>query len=401
MPNNSQLASIKEELNRREETLFSKRATLSRQAFRESEDTLLHSDHRQAFAVDTDRILHSLAYTRYIDKTQVFSLVPNDHITHRVLHVQLVSKIARTVGRFLKLNEDLIEAISLGHDIGHPPFGHDGEKYLSKLCEDANIGPFLHSVQGVHFLRYVEKKGRGCNLTIQVLDGILCHDGESSITRLTPQAKNGFTDLDRDIKNKQATKNTPADPKNPIMPMTAEGCVVRLADVISYIGRDIEDAIRLGLITRKDIPSQCKQILGDTNGKIVYTLVEDLILNSVDGPEIGFSKEVSDTLLTLRDFNMDRIYTNPKIKTESHKIERLFNVIFKTFLEDLCSSNRDSVIFTHFLDGMDDHYIERFTHAEIVRDFISGMTDAYFLRTARNLILPLPLPEQFQDKDHL
>ena len=117
--------------------------------------------YRQAFSLDSDRILHSRAYTRYIDKTQVFYLIPNDHITHRVLHVQLVSKIARTIGRFLRLNEDLIEAIALGHDIGHTPFGHEGERYLSELCQKAGIGYFLHNVQSIQFLDRVERKGQG------------------------------------------------------------------------------------------------------------------------------------------------------------------------------------------------------------------------------------------------
>ena len=127
------------------------------------EEQEIDRGHRQGFSVDADRILHSLAYSRYIDKTQVFYLIKNDHITHRVLHVQLVSKIARTIGRLLRLNEDLIEAIALGHDIGHTPFGHDGEKFLSALCESHGIGPFLHNIQGVKFLQEIERKGRGWN----------------------------------------------------------------------------------------------------------------------------------------------------------------------------------------------------------------------------------------------
>ena len=148
---------IAKALSQREAKFFSQLATHHRQAKRRNRDAHLEIGYGQAFSVDTDRILHSLAYTRYIDKAQVFYLIRNDHITHRVLHVQFVSKIARTIGRFLGLNEDLIEAISLGHDIGHTPFGHDGERILSELCVSNGIGHFMHNIQSVHFLENVEK----------------------------------------------------------------------------------------------------------------------------------------------------------------------------------------------------------------------------------------------------
>ncbi len=176
-------------LNQREESLLSPLATPSKNANRRVDEQILKTGYRQAFSVDVDRILNSRAYTRYIDKTQVFYLIDNDHITHRVLHVQLVSKIARTIGRFLRLNEDLIEAIALGHDIGHCPFGHDGERFLSRLCQSYGIGFFLHSVQSVQFLDKVEQKGKGWNLTLQTLDGILCHDGEIHNEKTSPKRK--------------------------------------------------------------------------------------------------------------------------------------------------------------------------------------------------------------------
>ena len=172
------LNDLKGLLNQREKEMLSSLAVRSADAVRRMSDDRMDSGYRQAFSVDVDRILHSLAYARYIDKTQVFYLVKNDHITHRVLHVQLVSKIARTIGRFLNLNEDLIEAIALGHDIGHTPFGHDGEHFLSEICRDHGIGYFCHNLQSVQFLEKVERKGKGWNLCLQTLDGILCHDGE-------------------------------------------------------------------------------------------------------------------------------------------------------------------------------------------------------------------------------
>ena len=154
------LFQIKKDLDKQEEKKLSPWACLSRRAVRRNNEEGVDHGHRQSFSVDADRILHSLAYSRYIDKTQVFYLIKNDHITHRVLHVQLVSKIARTIGRLLRLNEDLIEAMALGHDIGHTPFGHEGEKYLSSLCESQGIGHFLHNIQSVRFLQDIDAKKR-------------------------------------------------------------------------------------------------------------------------------------------------------------------------------------------------------------------------------------------------
>jgi dGTPase len=166
------LLNIRNQLDDRERKILSPWACLSVDAVRRKSEERILCGHRQSFALDTDRILHSLAYSRYIDKTQVFYLVKNDHITHRVLHVQLVSKIARTISRLLRLNEDLTEAIALGHDIGHTPFGHDGEQFLSEICQAHQVGCFLHNIQSVRFLEKIEKKGKGCNLSLQVLDGI-------------------------------------------------------------------------------------------------------------------------------------------------------------------------------------------------------------------------------------
>nr|HDN00926.1 HD domain-containing protein [Deltaproteobacteria bacterium] len=376
-------------LERDEKKGLSPFATLSIDAVREREEERLATDHRQWFSVDADRILHSLAYARYIDKTQVFSLIPNDHITHRVLHVQLVSKIARTIGRFLRLNEDLIEAIAYGHDIGHPPFGHDGERYLTELCVEYGLRPFIHSVQGVHFLRKVERKGRGCNLSLQVFDGILCHDGEIHCQSISPHRGKTFRTLDKEMEAKFCS------PQTDLRPMTLEGCVVRMADVISYVGRDIEDAIRLCLVGREQIPSHCREILGDTNGTIVYRLVEDLIRSSLNRDEIAFSHDVAEALAELKAFNMEFIYMDPRIKTESSKIKDLYRILFERFLDDLKKHRNESVIFKDYLNGMDASYTQDQSYETIVRDFISGMTDAYFLRMGKTILIPQPLPARF------
>jgi dGTPase len=383
------LQRIKESLNDREDGILSRLAAHSKDAIRRFPEERLDTGHRQNYAVDSDRILHSLAYTRYIDKTQVFYLVDNDHITHRVLHVQLASKISRTIGRFLRLNEDLIEAVALGHDIGHCPFGHDGEAYLSDLCEAHGIGPFQHNLQSARFLEKIEKKGRGWNLTLQTLDGIVCHDGEIHSHELSPEPDKTFDRFDQDIAKKQV------DLSLPLTPMTLEGCVMRMADTISYIGRDIEDAIRLNLIKRDQLPRVCVERLGKTNGTIVYTLVTDLIKNSYDKPSIAFSHQVSEALKILRKFNLNRIYLNSKIKSDSGKIKDIFHNLFDRYIRDLEAGNEDSIIFKEYLHDMSDAYRSNSQHAEVVRDFIAGMTDQYFLRQSPEDLRPRRIIERF------
>ncbi|MDI6854483.1 MAG: HD domain-containing protein [Deltaproteobacteria bacterium] len=383
------LGELRRNLDREEETWLSPHAAKSSQAIRRRFEERIAEGHRQNFAVDADRILHSRAYTRYIDKTQVFYLIEHEHISHRVLHVQLLSKISRTIGRYLRLNEDLLEAIALGHDIGHPPFGHDGERILSRLCQEHGIGPFLHSVQGVWFLDRVEKDGRGLNLSLQVLDGILCHDGETHLERLAPDREKTFERLEEEIRLKLA------DPGIPLKPMTLEGCVVRLADTISYIGRDLEDAITLNLVRRDDLPEVVQERLGRTNGAIVYSLVSDLINHSYQKNYVGYSPEVGQALKVLRDFNYERIYNNPRIKEETGKIEELCSALFARLLQDVREKRLASPIWTDFLASMAGGYLESLQPAEIVRDFIASMTDAYFLRQCQELFFPQPLPLKF------
>ena len=387
--NSIDLQRVKESLNDREETFLSPLAARSKDAIRRFPDERIDAGHRQNYSVDSDRVLHSLAYTRYIDKTQVFYLVDDDHITHRVLHVQLVSKISRTIGRFLRLNEDLLEAIALGHDIGHCPFGHDGETYLSDLCEAHGIGPFQHNLQSARFLEKIERKGRGWNLTLQALDGIVCHDGEIHSHELSPEPDKTFESFDQQIARKEV------DPALPLTPMTLEGCVMRMADTISYIGRDIEDAIRLNLIERDDLPRECVERLGNTNGTIVYTLVTDLIKNSYEKPAIAFSEDVSEALKIQKEFNLHKIYLNPKIKPEACKIRELFNVVFERFLKDLQDGNENSIIFKEYLQDMSDDYLLNTKPEEIVRDFIAGMTDQYFLRQSPKELSPRKITERF------
>jgi dGTPase len=380
------LKSIRASLEQKEAQTLSVYATPNALAVRRQAEEFLSAGYRQAFSVDVDRILHSRAYARYIDKTQVFYLIRNDHITHRVLHVQLVSKIGRSIGRFLGLNEDLIEAIALGHDIGHTPFGHDGERFLSALCREHGIGSFQHNVQSVHFLDLVERKGKGWNLCLQTLDGILSHDGEVHTPALAPRRKKSFADLQTEMAAKVG------NPDTELVPMTLEGCVVRMADTVAYIGRDIEDAIRLGLIRRSDLPAPSVAVLGDTNGTIVFNLTTDIIRNSHGRDFVAFSSEVSEALKGLKRFNLERIYLNPRMKPHSALIRELFKHLFDRFLEDLEKQRRDSVIFKRFLNGMSDDYFARHQLAEVVRDFIAGMTDQYFLSLCPENLRPAYIP---------
>lgn len=382
MPLSSNLIAIKQKLEEQEKKILAPFASLNSDGKRRLPEA--NVGHRQSYAVDSDRILHSKAYTRYIDKTQVFYMIENDHITHRVLHVQLVSKIARSVGRFLGLNEDLVEAIALGHDLGHPPFGHDGESIMSDLCQKNGIGPFLHNVQSVRFLDKIEKRGQGLNLTLQALDGILCHDGEIHSTKLSPEPLGDFNRFDLKLLGKNEK------PASPLLPMTLEGCVVRMCDTIAYIGRDIEDAIQLNLIQRTDIPAHCRETLGKTNGTIVYTLVTDLIENSYGKNHISFSKDISSALAELKQFNYQEIYLNPFIKKGLDKIAKCYNALFEHYLEQMFKKDLSSVIYKDFFDkntnscGSTGNSPANI-NAEKVRDFIAGMTDNYFLSQAQRI----------------
>lgn len=337
---------------------------------------------RNDFMRDADRILHSTAYTRYMDKTQVFSLFNNDLITHRGLHVQFVSKIARSIGKALKLNLDLIEAISLGHDLGHVPFGHTGERFLSEICMQNNLGCFLHNVQSVRVLEEIENKGKGLNISIQVLDGILCHNGEILCRRYEPN----FNKTVEDFYEEYVLCTEQKEKSKQIRPMTLEGCLVRICDVIAYIGRDIEDAITVNLISRSDLPETITNVLGDNNSQIIDTLVEDLILNSYDKPYLEFSKETYNALKKLLEFNYKNIYSNPKKEDKEEKYRGLFYSLFDSLKEDL--ENKTGYIYEEFLSDMAKSYTKENNSDRIIVDFIAGMTDEFFMRQFKEAFIP-------------
>ena len=336
---------------------------------------------RNEFSRDADRILHSTAYTRYMDKTQVFSLFNNDLITHRGLHVQFVAKIARTIGRALKLNEDLIEAIALGHDLGHVPFGHTGERYLSNICVENGLGYFHHNVQSVRVLRELEKHGKGLNITIQVLDGILCHNGEILSKRYVPN----FEKRTEDFLAEYECSSKEKDFDKTIRPMTLEGCVVRISDIIAYIGRDVEDAIKVKLIERKDLPVSVTSVLGDNNSTIIDRLVEDLILHSYDKPYLEFSSEKYVALKKLLEFNYRHIYSNPKKEDREEKYRGLFISLYDSLKKDL--ENKRGRIYNYYLE-MNKSYTKSNSSDRIIVDFVAGMTDKFFISQYQEAFLP-------------
>lgn len=339
---------------------------------------------RPVFFHDSDKIMHSKAYTRYQDKTQVFSLFENDHITHRALHVQFVSRIGRVIGRCLQLNEDLIEAIALGHDIGHTPFGHDGESVLNQICLEQGIGCFAHNAQSVRFLMEVENNGQGLNLSLQVLDGILCHNGEILQKEYRPAYEKSWEQFDEEYEKCFQQ----LDYSKKLFPMTLEGCVMRISDVIAYIGRDVEDAIRVNLIKRSDMPVAATSVLGDANDRIINTLVMDLIENSYGKDALSFSDGVYAALKELMAFNYRQIYTNPLIKTEKHKIDNMFRTLFQAYCGQLEAISGSQVQLDAYLADFSADYLENTDHKRVIVDFMAGMTDDFLTNQYKQLFVP-------------
>ena len=369
------LSDIKNNLDHDE--IYSNYACKNKDALRFNEEK---EDIRPPFLHDSDKIIYSLAYTRYINKTQVYSLVDNDNISKRMTHVQMVSKIARTIGRALGLNEDLIEAASLGHDLGHTPLGHVGESILNKISLEVGEGYFNHNIQSVRNLMFIENRGNGSNITLQVLDAIMCHNGELELELYKPikKTKEEFLKEYYDsYKYKDKVKE--------LIPMTLEGCVVRISDLIAYLGRDVEDAIRLGKLKRSDIPSSITNILGNTNSSLINTFVLDIISNSTS-KYIKMSKEKFAVLKELKKFNYENIYNKANDKDIIDKWENMFRVVFNYYLNDLENKNIDSNIYIYFYKYKNDYYKNNTSLKRVVIDYIAGMTDEFFIKEYKNII---------------
>ena len=382
----------------REEKLMSRYATFDRDAIRRH--PLSFECLRPNYWRDADRILHSFAFNRFLDKTQVFYLNENARLTHRMLHVQLVAKISRLLARALRLNAQLVEAIALGHDIGHTPFGHEGEYFLSRISWEHTGRYFKHSVQSVRWLNILEKNSQaegspnnGLNLSLQVLDGILCHDGEDLQMKMAPDRSKDIDKFKRQYNQKMK--------KERVMhtPMTLEGCLVRFCDVIAYIGRDIEDAISVGLIDRfPETP------LGQNNGQIIDSLVMDLLTHSEGKDLIAYGRKNYSALKELYEFNMTHIYQNELITINRTKIERLFNMIFDEILRDLQTENLSAPVFKDHLMPISTYYpgyLKKSGPEQVVVDYIAGMTDRYFIRLVDKMFLPSRFPVNFADLSEL
>jgi len=339
---------IREELEEQEKLILSPFAALSSKTkgrqLPEEECSL-----RPAFQHDRDRIVHSKSFRRLKHKTQVFLSPAGDHYRTRLTHTLEVSQIARTISKALHLNEDLTEAISLGHDLGHTPFGHAGEDTLNKIVP----GGFNHADQSLRVVDTLEREGKGLNLTFEVRDGILKHTkGKGTILCEDPSE----------------------------MALTLEGQVVRIADIVAYINHDIDDAIRGGVISQRDIPSDCLKHLGDTHSKRINTMVSNIVtetLRSSDG-HLSISKRVLSGIWDLRDFLWDHVYENETVHEDFQKAAKILKELYEYSL------------------GHPDHFLtltEKASSESLERsvcDFLAGMTDRYAFNLYEKLFLPLP-----------
>lgn len=368
-------------------TLDPQYAYFSCDAKRRSDDQQpQRDDFRSPFAHDIDRIIHSHSFARYMDKTQVFFQIKNDHITRRSLHVQMVSRIARTIGRCLNLNLDLIEAIAIGHDIGHTPFGHAGESVLAKILQSKDAGTFIHNAQSVRVLQQLEHAGNGCDLTLPVLDGILGHNGELEQSKYEfDRSGLSWENLERNL---ERCFSEPGYDKK-VFPSTLEGCVVRVSDLISYLGKDFEDACTLKLVDRSAIPVGVRKVLGSTNHDIVNALSSDIIENSYGKGYIAFSDPVFAAFKAMKAFNYEKIYGCDLIAEQREKFSGMVENLFEAYLADLDSTDVKSSIFKDFISHFPDSYLVENSQYRVVADFIAGMTDQYFLKQYNIRFLPI------------
>ena len=291
---------------------------------------------RTVYQRDRDRILHCKAFRRMKDKTQVFIKPEGDHYRTRLTHTLEVAQIARTIGRALRLNEDLVEAIALGHDLGHTPFGHSGERVLNRLSAKG----FTHYEQGIRTVEVLEKKGKGLNLTWGVRDGIVNH----------------------------SMQRTPA---------TLEGRVVRLADKIAYINHDIDDALRGHVITEEDLPSEYLDVLGHSFKERINTMIRDVIFSSLDQDDIRMSPRLMDAMMAVREYMFCSVYIGSEAKKEEKKAEFMIEQLYRKFMEDPCR--------------MPEEYAARVSAEEketVICDYIAGMSDTYAIRLYEQLFVP-------------
>lgn len=333
---------------------------------------------RPAFVRDTEKIMHLPYYNRYADKTQVFSFYNNDDITRRALHVQLVSRIARNIGSVLGLNLDLIEAIALGHDIGHTPFGHAGERFLSKLLEKEAGRYFNHNVQSVRVLDRLFAR----NISLQTLDGVLCHNGEFEQQEYRPIYHKTFEEYDNNVAECYVIGKKKIES---LVPSTLEACVVRICDMIAYLGKDRQDA-RIARIIDPEYQFQTEKI-GTENAAIINNLTVDILENSYGKDYILLSEGAYQDLKNAKKENNEVIYKN-KVTNQhfDENIEPMFRDLYYKLLDDLCNEKTDSIIYEHHISFIQKQlqYYKEFDYLkeepnQIVADYIASMTDDYFI----------------------
>lgn len=328
---------IREELEEIELKTLSKYASFSRYSKgRNREET--PCDIRTCYQRDRDRIIHCKAFRRLKHKTQVFLAPAGDHYRTRLTHTLEVSQIARTIAKALRMNEDLTEAIALGHDLGHTPFGHAGESALNNICKDG----FAHFEQSIRVVEILEKKGQGLNLTKEVRDGIVNHRTSGN-------------------------------------PSTMEGKIVRLSDKIAYINHDIDDAIRGKILTESDLPVEFTNILGHSKKERLNTMIYDIVNNSLDEPDIIMSVRIESAMKGLREFMFKNVYSNPVAKGEEIKAKRMLTQLYNYYL--------------YHIEEMPEEYIwlinvRKERPERVVCDYIAGMTDQYSVRKFEELFVP-------------
>ena len=339
---------------------------------------------RPAFVRDCEKIMHLPLYNRYADKTQVFSLYKNDDISRRAQHVQLVSRIARNIGSLLGLNLDLIEAISLGHDIGHTPFGHAGERKLSELYNGQTGRYFKHNV---HSVRVLDKMFQ-LNMSLQTLDGILAHNGELELREYTPQQYSDFKVFDNHINECYTEKNADRG----LIPATLEGCVMRVSDIIAYLGKDRQDAVKIGLVSDTEQSYQRSKI-GTSNAEIINNMIVNIVENSYGKPYLKMEDDYFEAFSSGKKENYEIIYRADKVEdVYTNGVHPMMEQIYERMLADAKSHNKDSFLYKHHID-----YIKNLTKYysevdyedndpnDIVVDYIASMTDDYFVDLYRHL----------------
>lgn len=346
-------------------------------------------DMRGPYFRDTTAVIHSYPFRRMKHKTQVFFAPRNDHICTRIEHVMHVATIAATICRALSLDGDLAWAIGLGHDLGHTPFGHLGEKILSQL---RGLEGFRHEIYSLRVVDHLANHGSGLNLTYAVRDGIINHCGEKFEQSLTPD---------------HTEKDLSAIRRRDRLPATWEGVVVRMSDKIAYLGRDLEDAIQLGLVRSEDIPEVGRRVLGRSNSEIIDSLVNDLIRTSLETGTVGFSDAVYRAFLEVKEFNYQRIYNNPKLTGYHQYFQRILETLFG-YLQGLFEQfgpeveryqregNTLAARFGDYVGKMQGFYLQEESPPEqVVFDYIAGMTDDYAIESVAEIMVPRQFSAQF------